>query len=165
MIYQVFGGPKKVIRTKHLRDKVSICRKAIKACHRHWHRSSYAEVPATCKYAHLPNSEHIFARVVADQLGTTDSRVLDVTPGSRPVSRPSRGSRETRISRGSRLSREPSLSRVSRETFINYVTVNLNLSVLGFSSKSFYVKSKSFVFQTVPDTCHFHHGSWQCEFQ
>ena len=25
----------KVIRTKHLRDKVSICRKAIKACHRH----------------------------------------------------------------------------------------------------------------------------------
>ena len=132
----------KVTRTKHLRDKVSICRKAIKACHRHWHRGSYEEVPGSDKYDNLPNSEKIFARVIADQLKVRDnrlptpmlnvegpcdsdaSRVLDVTPVSRPVSRSSRGSRvppEARFSRGSRTSRESRLSRVSRETFMNYV--------------------------------------------
>ena len=120
----------KVTHTKRKRDKLSICQKAVDACHKHWLRSSYPQVVVgTSNYAHLPNTEKIFARVIADQLGGQQVRenrtVLDVSPVASPVSRSSsdlaRVSRETFINSRSVFRSSRDLTRVSRETFMNYV--------------------------------------------
>ena len=120
----------KVTHTKRLRDKESICQKAVEACHKHWHRSSYPQVVGTSNYAHLPNTEKIFARVISDQLGGQQVRenriVVDVSPGSSPVSRSSSDLSLMNINsrsefRSSRFRSPRHLARVSRETFMNHV--------------------------------------------
>ena len=60
----------KITRTKRIRDKLSLCRKAVEACHSHWHRRTWQQPPPS--HAALPSPKTISSRVLVENVATAN---------------------------------------------------------------------------------------------